>query len=96
MRKDTGFAVVAIALVFTVAFCAWSSVVAGLSKCRNVGLAGTNAHGLVDVEQNFPSPICPVFAAAVMASMVLSTSSLGTATSILILGKKVTAYSAPR
>jgi hypothetical protein len=28
MRKDTGFAVVAIALVFTVAFCAWSSVVA--------------------------------------------------------------------
>ena len=35
-----------------------------------------------------PSPICPVFAADVMASMVLSTWSEAIATSILILGRK--------
>src|ERR1700757_1877614 len=43
-----------------------------------------------------PSPIWPVLAAVVMASTALSTWSLGTATSILILGRKLTAYSAPR
>jgi hypothetical protein len=28
MRKNTGFAIAAIALMFTIAFCGWSSVVA--------------------------------------------------------------------
>src|ERR1700738_78506 len=32
----------------------------GLSKCRNVGLAGANAHGLVDVEYKYlPVPDLP-------------------------------------
>src|ERR1700736_5290838 len=32
----------------------------GLSKCRNVGLAGANAHGLVDVEHKYlPVPDLP-------------------------------------
>src|SRR5665811_2342353 len=43
-----------------------------------------------------PSPICPVFAAATMASTALSTNLAGITTSILIFGRKFTAYSAPR
>ena len=40
--------------------------------------------------------IWPVLAASAMASTALSATSAGTATSILILGRKLTAYSAPR
>src|SRR3984893_16061518 len=37
-----------------------ASLRCGLSKCRNVGLAGANAHGLVDVEHKYlPVPDLP-------------------------------------
>ena len=42
------------------------------------------------------TPIRAGLAAAVMVSIVFSTWSVATATSILIFGKKLTAYSAPR
>ena len=64
----------------------------------DVGLAGADAHGVLDgVTKILPSPICPVLADADRsASTTLSTRSDGTATSIRILGRKFTAYSAPR
>jgi hypothetical protein len=43
-----------------------------------------------------PSPILPVRAAFVIASIVRSTSASGTTASILTLGRKSTTYSAPR
>src|SRR5262245_53554043 len=43
-----------------------------------------------------PSPIWPVLAARTMASTALSTVPDGTTTSIFTLGRKLTAYSAPR
>ena len=43
-----------------------------------------------------PSPICPVLAARMMASTAFSTLLAGTTTSIFTLGRKFTAYSAPR
>ena len=62
-----------------------------------IGLAGADPHRLVDGNTKIlPSPICPVLAAPVIASTALSTMSAATATSILIFGRKLTAYSAPR
>src|SRR5204863_6092402 len=48
------------------------------------------------VTKIFPSPIWPVFALELIASITASSISLFTATSILSLGRKLTAYSAPR
>jgi hypothetical protein len=79
----------------------WSNSCSESCRCAGserggVGFAGANADGVVDVETKIlPSPIWPVLAAAI-ASTTLSAWSVATATSILILGRKLTAYSVPR
>ena len=50
----------------------------------------------IEATKIFPSPICPVRAAVWTTSMAFSTCSVGTTISILIFGRKLTAYSAPR
>jgi hypothetical protein len=58
------------------------------SDRRSVSFAGADAHRAFDVEdENLAVPISPVFAAPVMASMVLLTWSVATAASILTLAE---------